>query len=183
VAALLGSHNIKKLNCIGHSMGGYVALELTKLIDLKVILLHSNFWADSDQKKEDRNRVISVVLKNKARFINEAVPNLFAERNKNKCKKDIEQIIDQALMIPSSEIVAATAGMRDRRSFSKLLDTASVSIIQGELDPIISSQQLTEGLKELDKPPLIVELKECGHMSIWESKTKLIKAIKSLLIQ
>ena len=41
------------LSCdvIGHSMGGYVALSLyPKLISSKIILLNSNFWADSQDK-------------------------------------------------------------------------------------------------------------------------------------
>src|SRR5690606_26597669 len=43
---------------IGHSMGGYVGLELMKLMACRLILLHSNFWEDPPEKKNDRNRVI-----------------------------------------------------------------------------------------------------------------------------
>jgi pimeloyl-ACP methyl ester carboxylesterase len=183
VEALLRSIGITKLSCIGHSMGGYVALELAKQIELKVILLHSNFWEDSEQKKEDRNRVIEVVKQNKNRFINEAIPNLFASQNKEKCSKDIERLIIQASAIPSAEIIAATVGMRDRSSFVKNMDKMDVSIIHGELDPIIPTNQMEESINKLEKLPPLIQLKNCGHMSIWESKTDLIKAIKSLLIQ
>lgn len=183
VDALLNSLGIKKLFCIGHSMGGYVALELAVLRELKVILLHSNFWADAEHKKEDRNRVIDIVLQNKNRFINEAIPNLFADQNRDKYTKEIEQIVSQAITVPASEISAATAGMRDRKSFINKMGILDLSIIHGELDPIISSDQLATALAVLEKQPPVIRMKNCGHMSIWESKTELIKAIKSLLIQ
>ena len=55
---------IDDFTIVGHSMGGYVALELSKLCSEKInhlILFHSTANADSEQKKKDRDRAIKAV--------------------------------------------------------------------------------------------------------------------------
>lgn len=81
IDTLLKQLNIIDYGIVGHSLGGYVGIELHKLAGIKayLILFHSNFWEDDAKKKEDRNRVIELVQKNKRRFIREAIPNLFME--------------------------------------------------------------------------------------------------------
>ena len=183
VDQLLHALKIEVNTIIGHSMGGYVGLELIQLRSAQLVLLHSNFWEDSPQKKIDRNRVIEIVKKNKSLFIQEAIPALFAPENKNKCKLAIHSLIKKAQNIPSKEIAAATAGMRDRTFFDLRSKTKIISIIQGEHDPIISTQQIKKELAEHDWQIKLVELKNVGHMSIWEDPKNLIKELKNLIIR
>jgi pimeloyl-ACP methyl ester carboxylesterase len=51
------SKDINNARVLGHSMGGYVGLELLHLGNYDLTLLHSNFWEDSETKKRDRDRV------------------------------------------------------------------------------------------------------------------------------
>jgi pimeloyl-ACP methyl ester carboxylesterase len=170
-----------KVITIGHSMGGYVALELSQLRSTKTLLLHSNFWADSDAKKIDRNRVIELVENGKKKFIQEAIPNLFALENREKCRDTIQLIIASACGIPFQEIQAATAGMRDRKPFYDLM-AEELRIIHGQKDPIISTTTLAQEQKKLINNIAVIHLQNVGHMSIWEDGQSLIKAIKSLII-
>lgn len=183
VHELLNKLNIKeKITVIGHSMGGYVGLELNLLRSAKIVLLHSNFWADSASKREDRDRVIEIVKHGKTKFIQEAIPNLFSQSNKTKCDEIIKAIISSSCQIPTNEIQAATAGMRDRRGFYDL-SRHELCMIHGSEDPIISTKILHAELKKLKYKIELVTLPEVGHMSIWEDEAALIKAIKSLIIQ
>ena len=81
VSVLLNKLNIQRPLVFGHSMGGYAGLELARLQLIDLVLVHSNFWADSPQKKADRNRVIEVVEQSHLFFIKQAIPNLFSEAN------------------------------------------------------------------------------------------------------
>lgn len=183
MVAFLAELKVKNPFVIGHSMGGYVGLEMAKIMNLKLVLLHSNFWADSPDKQEDRNRVAAVVAKNKARLIQEAIPNLFAEQNREKCRDQISELIARAKKIPSKEIIAATKGMRDRLSNELILKTTEVSIIQGEHDPIINTQDLLEKSATYLSFDNVIVLKNTGHMSIWEQPEMLINCLKSILIK
>ena len=65
VKELLIHLNIKDFSVVGHSMGGYVSLVLKNELNIsssgfilncsKVVLLNSNFWEDSEEKKRDRS--------------------------------------------------------------------------------------------------------------------------------
>ena len=171
----------ESISIIGHSMGGYVGLELSQLRSAEIILLHSNFWADSEAKKLDRNRVINIVEKGKKKFIQEAIPNLFAPANREKCQQVINNLIEKASDIPFQEIQAATAGMRDRRSFSNN-KTSDFSLVHGALDPIISTEMVLSEVKKVNEKTQLINLQNVGHMSIWEDEAALIKALKTLLI-
>ncbi|MBD3638134.1 MAG: alpha/beta hydrolase [Crocinitomicaceae bacterium] len=178
---ILQIFKVEKPIIVGHSLGGYVGLELLKLIDSKLILLHSNFWEDPPEKKRDRDRVINIVRSGTELFIREAIPGLFAEGNRTKCQPDIDRLIRDALRIPAEEVAAATAGMRDRKAHYKTMESGNVSLIHGENDPIIPTDVLEKELKKLKHAPAVVTLSNCGHMSIWENRDGLIKAIEQLV--
>lgn len=181
VIKFLQENKIENPTIIGHSMGGYVGLEILKRIQGKLILLHSNFWEDPEQKKHDRNRVIEIVRSNKNLFISEAIPGLFDPKNQAKCSSHIAQLIEKAKKMDSSQIEAATAGMRDRMDNTAMLGNAEISIIHGENDPIIPTSVLNENLKKAASKPERIDITNVGHMSIWEDSASLIKAIKELL--
>jgi pimeloyl-ACP methyl ester carboxylesterase len=167
----------------GHSMGGYVGLELLKLRSVKLALVHSNFWADPIQKKRNRDRVVTIVRENKMRLINEAIPNLFAPINRDSNSEEINKLMDTASTIPAAEIIAATRGMRDRLDNTELLNHHSIHIIHGDSDPIIPTKQLTTGLDKTTQKHTLQTIKNCGHMSPWESPATLINSLKCVVFK
>ena len=175
-------YSLEDVKIIGHSMGGYVGLELLKLAKHSLILLHSNFWEDSAAKKEDRNRLIRLIGKSKELFINEAIPHLFYEPNKEKCKKSIEHIIEIAVQIPAEEIAASSAGLRDRCFAHELFESADITIIHGQDDPVCTTEVLDSELEKLATNPTVLRIENCGHMSIWEQPEELIQRLKTILV-
>ena len=183
VINLLNENDIKTPYLIGHSMGGYVGLEVLKLVKAKLILLHSNFWSDPEEKKQDRNRVIEVVKRNSSLFVKEAIPALFAEANIDKCQTAIKSLIKQANQISIEEIVAATVGIRDRLDNRQVMEENDIGIIHGAEDPVIPTLKLMAETSTLASKVEIVTIENSGHMSIWEAKVALIESIKRLLIE
>lgn len=183
VDALLSELELSDVALVGHSLGGYVGLELLRIRPINLTLLHSNFWEDSDDKKNDRDRVISIVKRAKDIFINEAIPHLFHPDNKSHCKDDIQDLIEKALQIPADEIAACSYGLRDRRSQHELFDKHEIHVIHGIDDPILPIEKFESELEKIGGKADVYLIENCGHMSIWEQPQALNESLKKILIK
>ena len=165
VETLLQSLELENYSIVGHSMGGYIALELAKRNPKinQVILLNSNFWEDSEKKKSDRNRVIKVVEKNKNRFISEAIPGLFAKPENH--TDFIQNLIQSAQEMSQEAVIYATSAMRDRPSSELIAQKLGdkLKIIQGEKDQVIPIKDMLERTETMEAELII--LSEVAHMS------------------
>ncbi len=169
IIEVLGAEDFQPLGVIGHSLGGYVALELDRKQPCeKLILLNSNFWEDSPEKKKDRQRVIDIVENYRSRFIKEAVPGLFSDRIK--FADEINLTLAMAEKVSTEGIQAATKAMMNRRDHTDRLmdDPNRFYVIQGELD---TSTPLEEMLKRIGKVQKVV-LKNSGHMCHFEAPSQ-----------
>lgn len=178
VRRTLESIGVPHYQLAGHSMGGYVGgklLETDPALE-HLVLLHSHPWADTAGKKQDRNRVIELLQTKAAFFIREAVPNLFAQPESHTAA--IERYCNMALRMDPEAIGWAAAAMRDREDFTELLKAQpdSVSIVQGQLDPIIPNRALRAFAAETGCG--FYEIPECGHMGQEENP----EAVKALLL-
>jgi len=161
----------------GHSMGGYVSLELAKLTTIFPVLVHSNFWCDSGLKQLDRDRVIEIVAQNKKLFIKQAIPNLFSKANLAKNSDNIIELIKKASAIPKGYIQAVTKGMRNRVDNTAFVKTINIGIIQGDKDPIIPFELMAEKVKKDGINANFQVISECGHMGFFEQEEAFYKAI------
>lgn len=173
--------NVDEYAVVGHSLGGYVALELLKK-DIRisqVVLFHSHPWEDSPEKKKDRDRVIALVQSKPQAFINEAIPGLF--RNPQKSRNSIEAYKKIASLMRPSAIAWAAAAMRDRVSnVNVMLEKAGqCAMIQGRHDKVVPMEKLHE-LSEQSRIPL-VELPDDAHMSQAEHPQMAYEALRAIL--
>lgn len=172
----LASIGIDEFHVIGHSMGGYVALELKRRVPGcgKVVLLNSNFWEDNENKKTDRVRVASIVLKNKARFVNEVIPNLFSDPSHN--IEIIDQLISEAANMNAVDIAGSSLAMRNRFDMTALLQqhASDFVIIQGNADRIMPESVMLEKIAGLKVKYYTVR---SGHMAWFESPEEVIKIL------
>ena len=178
VVEVLDKLEIDKYHILGHSMGGYVALTLAKQFPLKVItcgLLNSNFWNDSEEKQNDRNRVVEVVKNNKNIFINEAIPRLF--HNHLIFQNEIATLILEAKMMTSDAIAFASIAMRDREDNTDLVNSSNIPqiyILQGDHDKTIPFEIMNERLLSRDKLTVITN---SGHMSHIEQSNQVLRVL------
>ncbi len=183
VMAVLKHLNLRKYILIGHSMGGYVSLACAALYPNSIkgfCLMNSTAVADNKEKQTNRDRAISVVKQNHKLFIKMSIPNLFSEQNRVIYKKEIDNLINDALKLSVRGVVASLEGMKIRKNRSDLLKKSNFKklMIIGEQDPVLDAESLRNQTKNTDVK--VVEFPD-GHMSHIENKNKLTKTLQEFI--
>lgn len=181
VQQTLIENKIEEFDLLGHSMGGYVALEYLSLFGLKgqLILLNSNYWTDDEKKQADRLRVANLVFKNKNLFIREAIPHLFVQPKNH--VSAIENLVQEALQIPAEHIAACSIAMRNRKNhLGTLLQHAKkISVLQGESDQLCPLERTEKDVAGSEINFIVIP--KAGHMSHLENTPLVIAAILDCL--
>jgi len=175
VSRVLQVEKAEEFTVIGHSLGGYVGLELAQLPGCqKLILLNSNCWSDDEQKRLDRLRVAELVFKAKKHFIREAIPGLFGRPND--FQAEIKQLIAEANHMNADAIAYAALAMRERTDYTEevLANPKKYVFIHGELDTLVSSEQMRSRLSSIR----VYFLPNAGHMSHMESSEEVFELLK-----
>lgn len=179
VNTIMENLNITRANFMGHSMGGYVILAYVEKYNTKVnklILLNSTTVEDSIERKQNRDRALSILKTNPKTFIGLAMKNFFAESTRDKFTVEIEKLKNEALLFPLNGITAAIKGMKHRKNRTQILKNFSQEkfFICGIEDPIIPIST-SEKLAKLSKAKLFRV--EGGHMSVYENYEEIVKIL------
>lgn len=176
---------LSKFIVVGHSMGGYVALHLTEIMENKIeklVLFHSHPWADSSDKKTNRTRAAKLVKSRKSLFVREAITELYAPQNRERLHNEIEYAIKIAKQISSEAIAQSLIAMRDREDkvsvLEKLHDNAF--IIHGEFDPLVDKQKMQE--TALKNGNHFYSINGIGHIGYNEAPEKVAKILLPIVI-
>ena len=163
---------------VGHSMGGYIALELASLFPEqieKVVMLHSTFVADSEEKKINRDRTAELLSKKGTGFfIGPFLPNLFASAS----QELISTLASRYRELPAAGLIAATKAMRDRKDFTTFIQTTDIPVlfILGEQDALISPESITRFVTKS-----VVILPNVGHQGTYEAPEAVALAINQFV--
>jgi len=169
----LQSIGVEQAIVIGHSLGGYISLEiLRKYPDFNkaIVLLNSSALADPDDKKENRNKLIQFIGEHGvAPFLKTFVPSLFYPPTAGKYQAEIEAIETEGLSIKPESVMWYAAAMRDRRDSVDLLKQHSkrILLIAGEHDqnvPLEKSREMAQYLLQ----DYVHIVPESSHMSLFE---------------
>tara|TARA_B100001057_G_scaffold140298_1_gene139976 strand:- start:795 stop:1577 length:783 start_codon:yes stop_codon:yes gene_type:complete len=185
IQKLLKELNVNKFTLIGHSMGGYVGLELMKICPEKInhlILFHSTAKADSEKKKNDRSRAIKMVKDKQNVYLKTAIPFLFPEQFQASCFGYIQKMIAEAKNLHSIGIIAALKGMKERKDCNELLKSLSLrkTYIAGKFDPLLNVDALRE--EASNNEANFIEIENAGHMSHFECPSETINTLLKLLL-
>ena len=179
VKAVLNQLKLRKYVLVGHSMGGYVALAFAEIFSKNIrglCLMNSTSLPDSEEKKLNRDRGILAVKRQYKAFVKDAIPLLFAEKNRTKFNKEIAEITKEALKISPQGIIAALEGMKERKDTSEVLKKAEfpLQLILGKNDPVLDYKQLLQLTKNTKVK--VIQFED-GHMSHVENKQSLLEAL------
>lgn len=183
VADLLSSLSIDQCIIIGHSLGGYVALELLRnhrQLATAICLFNSSAFADPPDKKENRNKLIEFISKNGVQpFLSTFVPSLFYLETSEKHESVISRIRDEGMSIQPESVILYAAAMRDRVESIDLLTKYPdrVLLISGEYDQNVPLQKSREMAAYLKSSHFHI-MPESAHMSWYEQRDLSSAAIR-----
>lgn len=182
VHAVLSFCRVQQCVMVGHSMGGYVTLAFADSYPemLKgLVMFHSQADADDEEVRRNRDRAIEAVKIDRSGFIKQFIPDLFAPKNRERLRKEIEVLRNQAGGISGKSLVAAIEGMKIRNGRRDLLAELSIPIlfVAGKQDSRIPFNKALEQIA-IPKHAEALFLKDVGHMGYLEAPGIIIGTIR-----
>lgn len=186
VYAVCQAEKIDRAVVIGHSMGGYVGLELAAQYPdclLGLGLLHSHPFADSEEKTNNRLKTIAFVERHGiAPFAGQFVRNLFPPAFVQQHKALIEDLVHQTSLHHSDAVVAASKAMIGRKDHRATLQELAcpVLMVVGTADKAIAS---THSFAQLALPNTgsVHILEGVGHMAHLEAPAETLEIMVDFL--
>lgn len=184
LADWLRLHGIENASLIGHSLGGYIALEMAanKRAKLAALgLFHSTAFADSPEKKANRDKTAAFIEKHGApTFIQSFVAPLFAAKNREACQSEIETLIRRGSQNSKESLIGYTLAMKNRTNHMNTLKDFKKPklMICGEQDPAVP---LEASLKHQQAVTAFHQLPDCGHMGMFEKQVESQSIIKDFM--
>ena len=181
VLAILDYEGISQVFLAGHSMGGYVSMAFADLFPDRLsgyALVHSTPFADTEEKRENRDREISLVLCGKKRqIVLVNIPKAFSIDNLDKMSLEIERLKQLALSCPDKGIIALLNGMKERPDRTSVLKNPRLPLllIGGMKDNYIPVE-IFEKLVSMAPHAQVLRLEESGHMGFIEEPEQVIRA-------
>ena len=184
VIEVIESIQLSTVQLVGHSLGGYVAIEVFNQVpDLieHITLFHSHPWSDSGEKKLDRERVANLVMTKASTFAREAIPNLFFEPEKH--IDTIRQYIEIACRMDPKAIAWSSRAMKNRKGNEQTLKNhpERFTIVQGKHDKLIPYQAISDFCNTNSVSLMVLE--NSAHMGHVEETGRYLEIIETILIE
>lgn len=186
VVAYLDEKNVAgPVLVVGHSMGGYVALALAERYPERLaglVLLNSTALADTDEKRQNREKNISFVERHGLdKFMASFVRPLFAPANRERLPEALALLEDIGRATPEATIAGAMRAMAARPDRTAVLRAATfpVLFIVGKHDVAVP---LPDSVAQAALPPLgaALFLEGSGHQAYLEQPEATRRAVLAL---
>ena len=182
VKEMLDSLGVERCTLVGHSMGGYVALAFCERYPERldgVVLLSSTPNADSEEKRKNREREISLVRSGKKELLTHTAPQAgFAADNRHAMRDYIEDLTEMIHLTEDEGIVALLNGMISRKDQNEMLRQSAVRqlFILGSKDEYITAP-IAEEMVKAHPQAKVVWLEKSGHMGFIEEPEACAEAL------
>jgi pimeloyl-ACP methyl ester carboxylesterase len=171
---------------IGHSMGGYITLAFAEKYHHMLRgfgLFHSTAYADSEEKKQIRQKGIDFIKSHGAiEFLKTSIPNLFSPVTKEKNPQLIEEQINGSHNFSAAALVSYYVSMINRPDRTQVLKQTHLPVlfVFGKYDTAVP---LKDGLEQSYLPELsyIHILNESGHMGMIEERVEADRLLKDYI--
>jgi len=186
VAGVLDKCGVSKAVVAGHSMGGYVTLQLLRDHPDRVeraILLHSHPYPDAPEKAEDRAREEALIAENKLPVIaGYSIPKMYYEENLRACDEKIRETIELCETHDPEGIIASIEGLRLRPDLQDVMLTPPVPLllIHGDHDNFLPLDRVEE-MKKLFPKVQYQLIPDAGHNSFIEQPAACLEAVTGFL--
>jgi pimeloyl-ACP methyl ester carboxylesterase len=163
---------------LGHSMGGYITLAFARLYPSLLDgfgLIHSTAFADSDEKKQTRERGIEAIEQYGAYpFLKNTTPNLFAKKFKEAHGDKVEVLIEKGRAFSKEALQQYYRAMMYRPDSTDVLrgNPLPVLFVIGTEDAAAPMKDVLQQVY-LPQTSYIHVLNDVGHMSMWEDTAAL----------
>lgn len=184
IANWISKESILQPVFVGHSLGGYVALRVAeKLGDHlnSLVLFHSTAYADSEEKKQSRNKVLEFIDKNGVKaFTSNFISSLFV----NQQHPAIETVRSIAVEAAEETVKGYTEAMRDRKAKLDVLKTFTrpVLFLAGDRDPGISVESIHQQASVCSMATTQI-LEGVAHMGMFEHEKKSLEFLQSFILK
>lgn len=179
----LTNAGIRKCTIIGHSMGGYIGLALAEKYPDMIEgfgLFHSLAYADDDTKKEQRNKMITLLReKGASDFIRLTGANMFGKRYRKYRAEKVRQHVSHFSELPSEALAVGVEAIRDRPDRTKVLEdlTVPLLLIVGMEDVLMPFEKVIE-MATYPKVAYPFILSDSGHMGMVERTDTTVKILR-----
>lgn len=173
VQTVLDQTGTKRCILVGHSMGGYMALEFASRWPERLLglgLFHSHPFTDQEERKTARRRGIETVMAGKQDlYVSQLFPNLFAPEYLQQHPDILQHLTRQGKQQPADGIVNALQAMLDRKDHQKTLEQLGCPtlFILGKKDGLIP-YELGLQVSLLPEVSQVHLFSPVGHMGMWE---------------
>ena len=169
--------NADQINLVGHSMGGYVCMEMLAHQPSRVsslALVHSHVFADPAEKKEARNSTLNDIKTNgRGGFVNKLISSLFADSQKS--SGIINMLITRGLQYDDNAWYFGTQAMRDRSDHAQTLQNATLPVLMlmGEADKAVPGEFAYTQASLAERTELHL-YPDVGHMGMYENTRQML---------
>lgn len=162
---------IDQFHLLGHSMGGYVSLAFAEKFPDKLkslTLFFSTYFADDEEKKQQREKSLRIIKENFKTYVNAGIPNLFNENERAFLQEKITLAKEIALSTNNDGVLAAVKGMIKRTDKSEVLENfeGKILVICGKHDSAVNTDKTIQNLP--NKKNVKSYVLDCGHNGHWE---------------
>ena len=167
----------KQVHLVGHSMGGYVCMEMAAQHPEKVAsicLVHSHVFADTPEKKEARSATVRDIRANgRGTLVRKMIPSFFDDSDAS--KRIAEVLVRRGLTYNDEAWALGMEAMRDRADHRETLENLDVPIlmIMGEKDEAVPVELAYRQAALATRCKLCI-YPESRHMAMYDHTAEMI---------
>lgn len=185
VKKVLDYLNLEKIHLLGHSMGGYTSLAFAEKypkILKSLTLFFSTYFADDEEKKEQRIKSYRIIKDAFSHYARAGIPNLFNPNERDILEGKIETALEVALSTNNLGALACVKGMVERTDKKHVLENleAKILVIAGKHDNAVKTENTIKHLP--DRTNIKSYILDCGHNGHWEKPSICAEIINTELL-
>lgn len=182
IVAQLDQHQCVRALVVGLSMGGYVAMAMSRLFPHRVaglLLANTRAEADSEEAKQQRNNMIRSVEQNGTALL----PNLMIHQLVSPNCPDSTRTLLRTIMLEQHPlaVIAALKALRDRPDARGGLRQVHcpTTVLASQLDPL-SPPHVMQPIADAIEQAEFRIIPDAGHMSNLQAPAAFLQAIKDV---